>query len=66
MLKEIFDGKGDDKNNYLVTKVVDWGLKAPLKLDTFGFLMSSEKKKEEKQWVSWAMTILGQLMTESR
>lgn len=59
------DGKADDKNNYLVPEMVDWGLKAPLKSDNFGVFERAQKKRQEKQWVSWAMTMVGQLMTES-
>ena len=44
MLQEIFDGKADDKNNYLVPKAVDWGLKAPLKSEMFGSLKELKKR----------------------
>jgi len=44
MLLETFDGKADDKNNYLVPKAVDWGLKAPLKSETFRSLKKLRKR----------------------
>lgn len=37
-------GKIDDKNNYLVSKAVDWGLKAPLKSETFEALKELKKR----------------------
>lgn len=45
MLQEIFDGKVDDKNNYLVPKAVDWELKAPLKSRDVRVFERAQKKR---------------------
>lgn len=47
LLQKYFDGKVGDKNNYLVSKTVDWELKALLKSETFVSLEELRKRSEK-------------------